>query len=63
MAFLNKQKGHTLEIERKKSDEKVCFDLKRVFFFQFFLPPFFKIIIREPRESKRLQKTINGNIR
>ena len=38
MEFLNQQKGHTLEIERTKSDEKAFFDLKKVlFFFQFFL--------------------------
>ena len=37
MEFLNQQKGHTLEIERTKSDEKAFFDLKKVlFFFQFF---------------------------
>jgi hypothetical protein len=36
MAFLYKQKGHTLEIETKQSDEKAFCDLKKVFFF----PPF-----------------------
>ncbi len=42
MEFLNKQKGHTLEIEREKKWWKSIFWFKKSFFFSIFSPSIFQ---------------------